>query len=86
MKIGLVGYQGSGKSTLFQLLTGIEPDVSKAHLGQVGIMTVIDERFRKLVEMHQPKKESPSKIELRQQILDGHDLIRQELHGEEAAS
>lgn len=28
----------------------------------------------------------PSKIELRQQILDGHDLIRQELHGEEVAS
>jgi GTP-binding protein YchF len=64
MKIGLVGYQGSGKSTLFQLLTGIEPDNSKAHSGQVGIMTVIDDRFLKLVEMHQPKKESPSKIEL----------------------
>ena len=30
MKIGLVGYQGSGKSTLFQWLTGIEPDPAKA--------------------------------------------------------
>ena len=64
MKIGLVGYQGSGKSTLFQLLTGIEPDISKAHQGQVGIMTVLDDRFRQLVEMYQPKKESPAKIEL----------------------
>lgn len=64
MKIGLVGYQGSGKSTLFQLLTGIEPDISKAHLGQVGIVTVVDSRFRQLVEMYSPKKESPARIEL----------------------
>ncbi len=64
MKIGLVGYQGSGKSTLFQLLTGVEPDVSKAHTGQVAITTVVDERFEKLVEMYQPKKESPARIEI----------------------
>ena len=30
MKLGLVGYQGSGKSTLFELLTGAKPDVAKA--------------------------------------------------------
>ncbi len=64
MKIGLVGYQGSGKSTLFELLTGHKPDVSKAHLGQVGITTVPDERFDKLVAFHKPKKESPAKIDL----------------------
>lgn len=64
MKIGLVGYQGGGKSTLFELLTGIKPDISKAHSGQLGIMTVIDERFRQLVEMYKPKKESPCKVEL----------------------
>ena len=27
MKIGLVGYQGSGKSSLFQWLTGTQPDL-----------------------------------------------------------
>lgn len=64
MKIGLVGYQGGGKSTLFELLSGIEPDISKAHSGQVGIMTVVDDRFRQLVEMFKPKKESPCKVEL----------------------
>lgn len=64
MKVGLVGYQGGGKSTLFQLLTGIEPDVSKAHTGQVGVMTIVDNRFRGLVELFEPKKESPCKIEL----------------------
>ena len=26
MKIGLVGYKGSGKSTLFEWLTGVKPD------------------------------------------------------------
>lgn len=64
MKIGLVGYQSGGKSTLFELLTGVSPDISKAHTGQVGVVTILDDRFRTLVEMHQPKKESPSKVEL----------------------
>ena len=64
MKIGLVGFQGSGKSTLFELLTGIEPDVSKSHAGQVGIAVVPDERFERLVAMYQPKKQSPARIEL----------------------
>lgn len=64
MKIGLVGYQGGGKTSLFQLLTGIKPDISKAHVGQVAVVTILDERFRKLVAIHKPKKESPSKIEL----------------------
>lgn len=64
MKIGLVGYQGSGKSTLFELLSGHKPDVSKSHLGQVGITTVPDERFDKLVAHHKPKKISPAKIDL----------------------
>jgi ribosome-binding ATPase YchF (GTP1/OBG family) len=64
MKIGLVGYQGGGKTSLFQLLTGIEPDISKTHTGQVGVVTILDDRFKQLVELHKPKKESPSKIEL----------------------
>ena len=34
MKIGLVGYQGSGKSTLFEWLTGVKPDLAVAHVGQ----------------------------------------------------
>ncbi len=64
MKIGLVGYQGSGKSTVFELLTGVAPDVSKAHTGQLGVATIPDERFNRLVDLYKPKKESPAKIEL----------------------
>jgi hypothetical protein len=64
MKIGLVGYQGGGKSTLFELLTGHKPDIAKAHLGQVGMTIVPDERFDKLVALYKPRKESPAKIDL----------------------
>jgi len=64
MKIGLVGYQGGGKSTVFELLTGIAPDPAKAHTGQVGVARVPDERFDKLVEQFAPKKVSPARIEL----------------------
>lgn len=64
MKIGLVGYQGGGKSTLFELLTGHKPEIAKAHLGQVGMTVVPDERFDRLVALYQPKKVSPAKIDL----------------------
>src|ERR1700685_694028 len=64
MKLGLVGYQGSGKSTLFDLLTGVKPDVAKAHLGQLGTAVVPDARFDRLVSLCKPKKVSPARIEL----------------------
>jgi len=64
MKIGLVGYQGGGKSTVFELLTSVTPDLAKTHTGQVGVATVPDERFDKLVELFIPKKVSPARIEL----------------------
>jgi len=64
MKIGLVGYQGSGKSTVFQLLTGQPPDPGKVQSGQVGVAVVPDERFDKLVALNKPKKVVPAKIEL----------------------
>ena len=64
MKIGLVGYQGSGKSTIFELLTGVAADPSKAHTGQVGVAQIPDERFAALVNLYHPKKETPAVIEL----------------------
>ncbi|HEX4070461.1 MAG TPA: GTPase, partial [Planctomycetaceae bacterium] len=64
MKLGLVGYQGSGKSTLFELLTSVKPDPAKAHLGQLGTAVVPDARFDRLVALFKPKKTSPARIEL----------------------
>ena len=64
MKIGLVGYQGSGKSTVFELLTGQTPDPAKVQSGQAGVAVVPDDRFDRLVEHYNPKKIVPAKIEL----------------------
>lgn len=64
MKIGLVGYQGSGKSTVFELLTGQKPDPAKVQSGQAGVAVVPDERFDRLVALHNPKKIVPARIEL----------------------
>ena len=40
MKIGIVGYQGSGKSILFEWLTGVAPDPALAHTIQSAMATV----------------------------------------------
>ena len=64
MRIGLVGYQGSGKSSTFEILTGTRPDPSKAHGGQVGMATLPDRRFDGLVKLYNPKQITPAKIEL----------------------
>ncbi len=64
MKIGLVGYQNGGKSTVFELLTGTAPDPSKMQSGQSAQANVPDERYDKLIELHNPKKEVPPRIEL----------------------
>ena len=64
MKTGLVGFQGGGKSTVFELLTATAPDPAKAHTGQVGQATVVDTRFDGLVELYRPGKQVPARIEL----------------------
>jgi GTP-binding protein YchF len=64
MRAGLVGFAGSGKSTLFRLLTGATPDPAKVHTGQVGIATLHDARLDFLAAMHKPKKITPATVEL----------------------
>src|SRR6478609_668713 len=56
MKVGLVGYAGSGKSTVFQWLTGEAPDPSKVQQGQVAMADLPDERLDKLSAHFKPKK------------------------------
>jgi ribosome-binding ATPase YchF (GTP1/OBG family) len=64
MKIGLVGYQGSGKSTLFEWLTGIGADPSLAHTLQSAMATVHDSRVAQLCEIYKPKKITEAAIEI----------------------
>jgi len=64
MKIGLVGYQGSGKSTLFEWLTGVAVDPSLVHKGQSAMATVPDPRIEALTEIYHPKKITRAALEI----------------------
>jgi ribosome-binding ATPase YchF (GTP1/OBG family) len=64
MKIGIVGYQGSGKSALFEWLTGVRPDPSLAHTAQSAMAEVPDERIEPLVRVYHPKKITRAALEL----------------------
>src|SRR5581483_3102136 len=63
MKVGIVGYAGSGKSTVFQWLTGATPDPAKAQLGQTGVAKVPDGRLDWLSNKFKPKKTTPAALE-----------------------
>jgi GTP-binding protein YchF len=63
MRVGIVGFAGSGKSTLFQLLSGTRPDPSKIHAGQVGVATLSDPRLDYLAALHKPKKVTPASVD-----------------------
>ena len=64
MKIGLTGYQSSGKSTLFQWLTAAEPDPALAHVSQSAMAAVPDERIEALCKIYRPKKITMAQLEL----------------------
>lgn len=76
MKIGLVGLPLVGKTTLFNLLTGAEIEVSEFSLGKVesnmGIAKIPDERIDFLSEMFKPKKITHATIE----VIDVPGLVR----------
>jgi len=64
MKIGLVGYQGSGKSTLFGWLTGVAPDPALSHTVQSAMAEVPDQRIDALCKIYHPKKVTLASLEL----------------------
>jgi ribosome-binding ATPase YchF (GTP1/OBG family) len=64
MKIGVVGYQGSGKSSLFEWLTGVAPEPSKAHQAQAAMAPVPDDRIEPLCGIYSPKKITMASLEL----------------------
>ncbi len=64
MKIGLIGYQGSGKSTLFEWLTGVKPEAALAHASQSAMAAVPDARVEPLCGVYHPKKITLASLEL----------------------
>lgn len=63
MKVGIVGYSGAGKSTVFQWLTGVTPDPGKAQVGQTGVCKVPDARLDYLSGLFRPKKTTPATLD-----------------------
>jgi ribosome-binding ATPase YchF (GTP1/OBG family) len=64
MKIGLVGYQGSGKSTLFEWLTGVKPDPALSHTAQSAMAAIPEDRVEPLCNIYKPKKVTLASLEL----------------------
>lgn len=62
MKIGLVGFSGSGKSTVFQWLTGVAPDPGRVQQGQTGMAKLADPRVDKMAAIFKPKKTTYAEI------------------------
>lgn len=65
MKICLVGFQGSGKTTVFNALTGLAAEVGAGGYGKmnVGVVKVPDPRIEALSALHHPKKKTLAEIQ-----------------------
>ena len=61
MEMGILGLPQSGKSTLFEIMTGVKSGQSHETVLR-GQASVPDERFDKLVEIYKPVKVSPAKV------------------------
>ncbi len=55
MKVALIGFPFSGKSTVFQLLTNVEPSKKEETMGTIKVP---DKRIDKLSEIYNPKKKT----------------------------
>lgn len=84
MEMGILGLPQSGKSTLFEIMTGVKIGTHHNEAVVRGQASVPDERFDKLVEIYKPVKVSPAKVP----FVDVHavgehpwEAIRQNLSG-----
>lgn len=65
MKTGLVGFPGSGKTTVFNALTGQQAETGPGHRAgkaQLAVVRVPDSRIDALVEIYQPRKTTRAEI------------------------
>jgi GTP-binding protein YchF len=62
MEMGILGLPQSGKSTLFEIMTGVKGGATHGDACVRGQAAVPDERFDRLVEIYKPLKVSPAKV------------------------
>jgi ribosome-binding ATPase YchF (GTP1/OBG family) len=62
MKIGLVGYPGAGKSTVFGALTGLDIGHGTHDKARVGVVKVPDPRVDALAALYEPKKKTYAEV------------------------
>ena len=62
MKIGLVGFAGSGKTTVFNAMTGLDVPVGFGGKMRMGSVIVPDERVDRLTSLFDPKKTTYAEI------------------------
>jgi GTP-binding protein YchF len=65
MKVGLVGFAGSGKTTVFNTLTGLAAEVGgygAKEKANVGVIKVPDVRVDELASLYNPKKKTFAEI------------------------
>lgn len=62
MKIGLVGFAGSGKTTVFNAMTGLNVPVGFGGEIRLGTVKVPDERIDRLSAMFKPRKTTYSEV------------------------
>ena len=56
MEIGIIGLPGSGRTTLFEALTGTKPDTRSGVTVNLGVAKVPDKRLEGLTKLFQPKR------------------------------
>jgi ribosome-binding ATPase len=86
MEIGILGLPQSGKSTLFEIMTGVKSREMHGETCVKGLATVPDARFDRLVEIFKPVKVSPAKVPFSDVNAVGEkawDAVRQSLSGAE---
>ena len=86
MEIGILGLPQSGKSTLFEIMTGVRSREMHGETCVRGLASVPDARFDRLVEIFKPVKVSPAKVPFSDVNAVGEkawDAVRQSLSGAE---
>jgi len=84
MEIGIIGLPQSGKSTLFEIMTGLKSREMHGETCVRGFASVPDPRFDRLVEIFEPAKVSPARIPFSDVTASGEkawNAVRQSLSG-----